>query len=446
MTGYALGTSVTTTYVLDLMENARPLSATSNGNTTYYVYGLGPVAELTTEWSYSLTDGTNTPRQLTNGNGEITLAGRYTPWGDSLDYTGTGNFTFGYFGGLMDSATGLLYVGNGQYYDPETGRFLTRQAQPDKTNPYVPWNPIGAVVGPLGVVALLFGRRKKGSKAGTFLVLLLVLGSVGMTLAACGPTPSPIPPSPIPPTIPPSTPSPEPSPSPTQTGKTAYLTFDDGPDPSVTPQIALYLQQRGARATFFVSGTSSGGFPRISLPCIPNLNGPDLVSLQGLENTPVISLLYNSGHAIGIHGWNHDIDWNLQADDGKNEVDLVREALEQALPGANLPKLLRAPRGNFPQNPISGYENWYYYEWTIAPEEGAQTADGIIQNLKQELEAKGRPDNPVILLHSIRLDTLNAVVNSQYDMLTVLQEMGYTRFESLPRPQDNPGYPVIEKD
>jgi len=35
-------------------------------------------------------------------------------------------------------------------------------------------------------VALFAGRKKKGSKFGTFLVLLLVLGSVGMTLAACG--------------------------------------------------------------------------------------------------------------------------------------------------------------------------------------------------------------------------------------------------------------------
>ena len=35
-------------------------------------------------------------------------------------------------------------------------------------------------------MALFFGKRKKGSKTGTFLVLLVVLGSVGMTLAACG--------------------------------------------------------------------------------------------------------------------------------------------------------------------------------------------------------------------------------------------------------------------
>jgi len=86
----------------------------------------------------------------------------------------------------MDAATGLLYVGNGQYYDPVTGRFLTRDAKPNSTNPYVPWDPTGALLGPLGLLALVYGRKKKGSKAGMLLVLLLVGVSVGMTLAACG--------------------------------------------------------------------------------------------------------------------------------------------------------------------------------------------------------------------------------------------------------------------
>ena len=141
--------------------------------------------------NYSLSDGTNTPRQLTDLQGEITLSARYTPWGDSLELHGTGDFSFGYFGGVLDATTGLLYVGNGQYYDPATGRFLTRNVNPNSTNPYVPWNPIGAIIGPLGLIALVFGRKKKGSKAGMFLVLVLVVGSVGMTLAGCGPAPVP---------------------------------------------------------------------------------------------------------------------------------------------------------------------------------------------------------------------------------------------------------------
>ncbi len=182
---------VIATYVLD---GDRPLTAETNGNTTFYLYGLGAIGEKTTAWNFSLPDGTNTPRQLTDLSGEITLSARYTPWGDTLETYGTGNFIYGYFGGVLDATTGLLYVGNGQYYDPATGRFLTRDVYPNNTNPYVPWNPIGAIVGPLGLIALVFGRKKKASKAGTFLALLLVVGSAGVILAACGPAPTATPP------------------------------------------------------------------------------------------------------------------------------------------------------------------------------------------------------------------------------------------------------------
>jgi RHS repeat-associated protein len=202
-----------------VMDDDRPLTAESTGNTTFYLYGLCAIGEKNTNWNFSLTDGTNTPRQLTDVQGEITLSARYTPWGDSLELHGTGNFSFGYLGGVLDATTGLLYVGNGQYYDPATGRFLTRNVNPDSTNPYVPWNPIGAIVGPLGLIALVFGRKKKGSKSGTILVLLLALGSVGMTLAGCGPAPVPSQEPTQEPTIPPSseTPIPSETPTPSQT-------------------------------------------------------------------------------------------------------------------------------------------------------------------------------------------------------------------------------------
>jgi len=220
MTGYALGTSVTTNYVLDPMQYARPLTATSLGNTTLYLYGIDPIAEFTTEWAYSLPDGTNTPRQLTDELGAITLAGRYTPWGDSLDYTGVGNFTFGYFGGLMDSATGLLYVGNGQYYDPTTGRFLTRDVYPNSPNPYVPWgDPTGALFAPLALVGLIYGRKRKKSRFDYFVIVLFVAVGAGMGLSACGPTSPPpaLPESPQPPIVPPAGSSAPNIPPPSQT-------------------------------------------------------------------------------------------------------------------------------------------------------------------------------------------------------------------------------------
>jgi hypothetical protein len=74
------------------------------------------VAELTDTWAYLLSVGTNTPQHMTDASGTVTLSGSYTPWGDVLDYISEGNFTWGNFGGMMDASTGLLYVGNGQYY------------------------------------------------------------------------------------------------------------------------------------------------------------------------------------------------------------------------------------------------------------------------------------------------------------------------------------------
>jgi YD repeat-containing protein len=139
-------------YVLDTSSplsagSNQPLTAESGGNATTFLYGLGPIGEKTNVWNFALPDGLNTPRQLTDAQGDVTLSTRYTPWGGILDTYGTGNFTYGYLGGILDAATDLIYVGNGQYYDPATGRFLTRGVFPNSTNPYMPWNPFGALIG-----------------------------------------------------------------------------------------------------------------------------------------------------------------------------------------------------------------------------------------------------------------------------------------------------------
>ena len=62
---------ITSRYV---MNGNQPLSATTGGNTTFYLYGLGPIGELTTNWSYSLPDGTGTSRQVTDASGAVTFA------------------------------------------------------------------------------------------------------------------------------------------------------------------------------------------------------------------------------------------------------------------------------------------------------------------------------------------------------------------------------------
>ena len=111
----------------------------------------------------------------------------YTPWspplcsedasqGDVLEYYGSGGIDFGYLGGMYDDTTGLIYLGGGQYYDPVTGRMLTRGA--GQSNPYKPgaFDPAGVMVAPLAVLGLVLRRKKKRGKWDTFIALLVVCG------------------------------------------------------------------------------------------------------------------------------------------------------------------------------------------------------------------------------------------------------------------------------
>ena len=186
MTAYAEGQSLTTRYVLD---NGQVLAASTGGSSTFYLYGHGPLAELTDAWAYPLIDGSRTARQLVDVAGNVVLASSFTPWGDTLSVSGSGSFTTGYFGGIMDSATGLLYVGNGQYYDPATGRFLNCNARPNQANPYVPWSgdPLGALMAPLAVMTVVLGRKKKHGKWETTIALVVLGSSVAIITTAFSP-------------------------------------------------------------------------------------------------------------------------------------------------------------------------------------------------------------------------------------------------------------------
>lgn len=165
-------------------------------------------------WSYYLNDGLATTRQMSDATGYVILSRSFTPWGELLELHGDGDFSWGYLGGLLDAATGLIYVGGGQYYDPVTGRFLTRGVYPGSPNPYIPWrgDPLGMIAGPLALLALVRGKRK-ASRIDQFLALGVILLALGATVAGCVSVPPtgtmtlPAPTSTPGPTLPPGDPS-----------------------------------------------------------------------------------------------------------------------------------------------------------------------------------------------------------------------------------------------
>jgi peptidoglycan-N-acetylglucosamine deacetylase len=98
------------------------------------------------------------------------------------------------------------------------------------------------------------------------------------------------------------------------------LTFDDGPDPELTPRVLEVLADHHARATFNVMGWNAG-------------RHPDLVQA-----------VVDGGHELGNHTWTHLDLTGQSASQTRHQLDLGRRAIEAA--GGVRPRWFRPPRGN----------------------------------------------------------------------------------------------------
>ncbi|MBZ0318910.1 MAG: hypothetical protein K8L91_21020 [Anaerolineae bacterium] len=117
--------------------------------------------------SYYLQDGQGSTRALTNATGDITDTYNYLAYGQLYNQTGTTTNPYLYTGQQFDSATGL-YDLRARYYDPNVGRFVSRDTYPiNYRNPnqlnrygYVSNNPINKV-DPTGLDEGLAGYSAK---------------------------------------------------------------------------------------------------------------------------------------------------------------------------------------------------------------------------------------------------------------------------------------------
>jgi peptidoglycan/xylan/chitin deacetylase (PgdA/CDA1 family) len=98
------------------------------------------------------------------------------------------------------------------------------------------------------------------------------------------------------------------------------LTFDDGPDPVVTPQVLDLLGAHGARATFFVLGERAARHP------------------------DVIRRIHREGHAIGTHTQRHLVRFHFARPRFvRREIETAVEVVAGLLPAR--PALFRPPQG-----------------------------------------------------------------------------------------------------
>ncbi len=167
--------------------------------------------------------------------------------------------------------------------------------------------------------------------------------------------------------------------------KRVFLTFDDGPSKTVTPQILSILDQYNIKATFFVLGS------RVELY-------PDIVKDA-----------YNRGHYIANHGYSHKYE-NIYASidniisEYRDTENIIRNAI--GIPNYNT-NVFRFPGGSsggkyndIKKSAISVLEqnNIAYLDWNCLTKdaEGSFTKEELIQNLINTSQNK---NSIVVLMH-----------------------------------------------
>ena len=128
---------VTTKYLLDDLNPtgyAQVVDELTGGAVTRtYTYGLQRIGQdqvISSTWTPSFYgyDGSGDVRQLTNSAGAVTDAYDYDAFGNKINSTGTTPNNYLYRGEQFDSDLGLYYL-RARYYNPLTGRFMSRDPE-----------------------------------------------------------------------------------------------------------------------------------------------------------------------------------------------------------------------------------------------------------------------------------------------------------------------------
>ena len=173
--------------------------------------------------------------------------------------------------------------------------------------------------------------------------------------------------------------------------KVIYLTFDDGPNPQITPQVLDILDEHGVKATFFCVGDNVRKYP------------------------DTFSEVTSRGHAVGNHTFNHIKGFKFSTADYVANVQKASEYIES--------RILRPPHGQIKFSQVRALKKNYKiimwdlitfdYDKNVTPEQISrivkkQTRNGSIVVFHDSLKAERNVMNVLPL-------ALNFWKNEGYD-------------------------------
>lgn len=191
--------------------------------------------------------------------------------------------------------------------------------------------------------------------------------------------------------------------------KVAYLTFDDGPNSSITPKVLDILKHEDVKATFFVIGKYVE------------------------ENPEIVKRAYEEGHYIANHGYSHDNSILYKSSDSFiQEIKKTDMAIGKAIGVDNYcSHVFRFPNGfiapMYKQQKteavlLLSQMNYTYIDWNCLNNDSMKkySPNQLLDNLKKSCKDK---NSLVILMHDTK-DVSNSSLALR-DSILYLESHGY---------------------
>lgn len=187
------------------------------------------------------------------------------------------------------------------------------------------------------------------------------------------------------------------------------MTFDDGPHPSLTPQLLDMLRARGIRATFYVIGRNAARYPQI------------------------LQRMVAEGHEIGNHTWSHPSLHGHSDASVLSQVDRTNRAVYDAV--GRPPVTMRPPYGNlYDRQRLMLFQtrSMPTVLWSVDPLDWQRPGSSVVS---QRIVANCH-SGAVILAHDIHRATVRAmpsaldgVTGRGFRFVTMSELIGWPRWD-----------------
>lgn len=160
------------------------------------------------------------------------------------------------------------------------------------------------------------------------------------------------------------------------------LSFDDGPNPKLTPKLLDILAAHHIKATFFVIGENAAEYP-------------DIVARAARE-----------GHEIGNHSWSHPNLAKLSDDAVRHELQRTDDAIKSAI--GTRATLMRPPYGSLSSRQKRWIHDEFGYQiilWDVDPLDWKRPGPNVVCNRVVKQTRAGS----IVLSHDIHPGTIEAM-------------------------------------